>query len=263
MAKMNEIVAFGKIHKTGSYYMIMPRYGENLCEYFNKTGQRMSRFSVLAIGRAILEAFEKVHSYGYTYNDLKPDNILIGFDQKIGEDLSKNVFKNVSLHLIDFGFAESFLDQDGEHISKYSTDVFRGNTVFASRNQMNFRATSRRDDLQSLVYLMAFFLKDGEFLDFDYSKLQNQTEEHLFKKTKASKLKMTDEEICSGKALCILEFAREVNQIKFSEKPDYDKLRNLLTDIIDIEEVPEETEHNEPRNFITKESNICPNFNYF
>ena len=124
----------------------MPRFGQNLCDYFNNNDKKMSKFSVLAIGIAILDAFEKIHSHGYTYNDLKADNILMGFDQKTGEDTSVNVFKNTSLHLIDYGFAESFLIE-GQHIARAETNTFRGNTVFSSINQMNFKVTSRRDDL--------------------------------------------------------------------------------------------------------------------
>lgn len=67
---------------------------------------------------------------------------------------------------------------------------------------------------------------------------------------------MTVEEICSGKAKCILEFAREVKKIQFSEKPDYEKLRNCLIDTIDIEEVPEESEHNESRDFPKNDHNF-------
>ena len=105
MAKMQEIIAYGKLPNNGKLYIIIPRFGQNLWEYFSSTGFQMSKFSVLAIGRAILDAFERIHSFGYTFNDLKGDNILVGYDQKIGEDITQNVFKNTSLHLVDYGFA--------------------------------------------------------------------------------------------------------------------------------------------------------------
>lgn len=43
--------------------------------------------------------------------------------------------------------------------------VFRGNIMFASPNQLNFRTTSRRDDLISLVYLMIYMLNQGELIN--------------------------------------------------------------------------------------------------
>lgn len=46
----------------------------------------MSKFSVLAIGKAVLDSFEKIHIAGYAYNDLKPDNILLGENSILGTD---------------------------------------------------------------------------------------------------------------------------------------------------------------------------------
>lgn len=82
MNKVTEIVAYGKL-KNQSLYMIMPRYGTNLEEYFSKNKQKMSKFSVLAIGIALLNDFQKIHEAGFTFNDLKPDNILMGFKNEL------------------------------------------------------------------------------------------------------------------------------------------------------------------------------------
>ena len=75
---------------------------------------------------------------------------------KGGLDVDPEVF------LIDFGFAKKFLKKDGKtHIEETKTaDVFTGNIHFASERQMNFFATTRRDDLVSLFYLLIFMLND-------------------------------------------------------------------------------------------------------
>lgn len=39
----------------------------------------MSKFSVLAIAKAVITALEELHNKGYTHNDIKPDNIMIGY----------------------------------------------------------------------------------------------------------------------------------------------------------------------------------------
>ena len=55
-----------------------------------------------------MEIIERIHIAGYTYNDLKLDNIIIG-DSDFSDD---------SLHqlrLVDFGFAERFRKKNGEH----------------------------------------------------------------------------------------------------------------------------------------------------
>ena len=109
----------------------MTRFGKSLQQYLQRF-QILSKFSVLSIGLGMLDALEAIHAAGLTHNDLKPENILLGhFDQKIINDSNKNVFKDVKIHLIDFGFADAYM-VDQEHILPQEIDVFRGNMVMAS-----------------------------------------------------------------------------------------------------------------------------------
>jgi len=98
---------------------------------------------------------EKIHDSGYTYNDLKLDNILVG-------DISQKLESMHQIRLIDFGFAERYRDKDGNHIEELDVQVFRSNMIFASPNQMNFLTTSRRDDLKSLCYLLVYLFKNTD-----------------------------------------------------------------------------------------------------
>lgn len=54
------------------------------------------------------------------------------------------------------------MEKDGKtHIDPNSNvEVFQGNMLFASVRQMEFRRTSRKDDLVSLFYLLIFTLND-------------------------------------------------------------------------------------------------------
>ena len=57
----------------------------------------------------MLEIFEKMHYSGYTYNDLKLDNIMIGDQFNSIESLKQ-------IRLIDFGFATKYRDEAGNHL---------------------------------------------------------------------------------------------------------------------------------------------------
>jgi len=96
-----------------------------------------------------------IHGAGYTYNDMKLDNILVG-------DYTMNEKTMHQIRLIDFGFATRYLDKQGNHIEDQETDVFRSNMIFATVNQFDFKVTSRRDDLQSLSYLLIYLFNQGE-----------------------------------------------------------------------------------------------------
>lgn len=59
-------------------------------------------------------------------------------------------------HFIDVGLAEKYKDSNGIHRACEKTDKFTEVTAFASRSATNQRTQSRRDDIESLYYLIAF-----------------------------------------------------------------------------------------------------------
>jgi hypothetical protein len=62
-----------------------------------------------------------------------------------------------SLSLIDFGLASKFIKAK-QHVAPSSSDFFRGNILFASQAALHCRAQSRKDDIESLFYLVAFIM---------------------------------------------------------------------------------------------------------
>jgi serine/threonine protein kinase len=131
-------------------YFIMPKYTENLDQYLQRQSKIDSQ-TVLKIIVQLIEAFDIVHASGRTFNDLKPQNIMVEHD-KDGE---------LYIVLIDFGFSDKFLTAQGDHITNSELkDSFQGNILFSSYDQMDFKFTSRKDDLYSLVLMMLYMLND-------------------------------------------------------------------------------------------------------
>ena len=52
----------------------------------------------------MLEILEKIHYSGFTHNDLKLDNIMIG-------DQFNSISSLKEIRLVDFGFAEKYRDE--------------------------------------------------------------------------------------------------------------------------------------------------------
>ena len=61
------------------------------------------------------------------------------------------------VYLIDFGFAERYMDEFGVHKNEDHSN-FKGNRKYAGINSCNFRTTSRRDDIQSILFLLTDML---------------------------------------------------------------------------------------------------------
>jgi serine/threonine protein kinase len=85
----------------------------------------------------------------YAHNDLKLENILVGH-----KDPNR-------VHLIDFGLAQTFVDSEGTHVEKAYMRKFSGNFLFASLNSCRGNNKSRRDDIESCIYIMIYLLNDN------------------------------------------------------------------------------------------------------
>lgn len=85
----------------------MPMYGKSLEQYFKENDNSFECAFIIELGSKLIETLQLIHEAGYTYNDLKLDNILLDTDNV--PDVSK-------VRLIDFGFADKYLDSEGNHL---------------------------------------------------------------------------------------------------------------------------------------------------
>ena len=114
-----DVVDYGlAMHKSQLHaWVIMPRYGYNLDFYCGKLEYKLSHESILDIGKAMLFTLQATHRAGYVYNDLKLDNLMVGYGQRVSENSANRcMFKDCNIHLVDFGYASKFLDNEGNHI---------------------------------------------------------------------------------------------------------------------------------------------------
>ncbi len=96
----------------------------------------------------LIDLIEKLHSVNLVHNDLKLENIVVGV-----RDPSQ-------LHLIDFGLTQSLVDVNGKHIQKCYMKNFSGNFMFSSLNSCRGFNKSRRDDIESIFYILIFLLNN-------------------------------------------------------------------------------------------------------
>lgn len=97
---------------------------------------------------------------------MKLDNILVGHNDP------------QQIYLIDFGLSCRYLENDGTHCQKQYIEKFSGNFLFASLNSCRGNNKSRRDDIQSAMYIMIYLLNKNQLPWCDFHKqFKNQNYE--------------------------------------------------------------------------------------
>lgn len=126
-----------------NYYMVINLLGVSLQDLKNKV-QTFSLGLVLKIGIKIIGLLKTIHEKGLVHRDIKPDNFLFG----------PNGF--TQLYLIDFGFCRSYIDNN-VHIPMKPTHSMIGSRNYASIMSHRCHGLSRRDDVESLSYMLFYF----------------------------------------------------------------------------------------------------------
>jgi serine/threonine protein kinase len=197
---------FGKDDE--NYYMVINLLGKSLQEIKNKL-QKFSLSLILKIGIKIIQLLKMIHEKKLVHRDIKPDNFL--FDT------------NNNLYIIDFGFCKTYIEND-KHISIKNTHGLIGSYMYASINAHKYTELSRRDDLESLGYMLIYFYLD--FLPWQYMdcKLENNKiiEE---KKNIINTEKLPD---------IFIEYMNYVRNLLFDEKPNYSFIINNLVKKLDL-----------------------------
>jgi serine/threonine protein kinase len=196
---------FGKDDK--HYFMVINLLGESIENLRFKRGP-LSLKLTLQIGLQIINILESIHEKGLVHRDIKPDNFLLG----LGENSKK-------LYLIDFGFCRSYLKNDN-HIPLSSTRSLVGTPKFASINAHKLIELTRRDDLESLAYMLIYLhtcCLDDELL---VNKQNTEYIDYIDLKENLNKIQTIP--------IILLHYLQMTRQIEFDEKPDYKKMSELF-----------------------------------
>lgn len=191
--------------------LVMDHVGYSLENYLKRKGP-LALNSVLRVAINVQNRLQYMHESGFIHRDLKPANIMI--DGK----------RQTLVTLIDFGLSKQYRKPNGTHIPFRKGKGAAGTPLFMSCNAHRGSELARRDDLESLVYVIVFLASGVLPWVFCDGSNRREVMDNIF----ATKLLCKEGELFDGMVPQIEQYYRYVTSLHHSERPDYDMLRGLL-----------------------------------
>ena len=216
--ELNSIIGIPRLHQIGYYnpkiiISIQASLGLSLSEIFDKYFRGFNIKDMTMIAIQILERIKSIHSKNIIHHNINPDNLFIDFSK----------FQNV-IYLNNFINAIKF---DNNKICKFNKNILNKNLIFSSINSMKGVKIYKKDDLESLGYIIIYFLKGGlpwELLAFNSDLNHEEKNRIIYQIKKYIPLKILCEGIPEEFKLFI-EYIRKMNS---KEEIDFNYCFNLF-----------------------------------
>ena len=206
--------------------LVIQRLGYSLEHLFRYCGNRFSLKTVLLLADQMLQRLETLHDNRVIHRDLKPDNFVFGLEAHAND-----------LYLIDFGLSKCYVHPDTMvHIPFQTGKSLIGTPRYASINNHRGFEQSRRDDLESMAYLLLYFL--GGRLPWqatEKAKSVAKKEKMPFQKIGEWKERIAEADICPSAPEELVLLLKYSQALGFYERPDYQRVRQMLSRLFDAQ----------------------------
>jgi serine/threonine protein kinase len=118
---------------------------------------KVTKYHIANIGKQMINALEFLHNMGVVHRDIKPANFMLA---------------NGKIKLLDFGFAKKIINKNMGKDKRDIHNPFKkitaiiGTPNFISLNVHNLDEPSRRDDMESAIYILLYL-----WIDLPWTKL--------------------------------------------------------------------------------------------
>ncbi|KAL3090580.1 hypothetical protein niasHS_005492 [Heterodera schachtii] len=202
-------------HEYGHNILVMELLGAPVASLFAFCDRKFAKQTIVSLGEQMIHRIRHLHQRGFIHRDIKPENFLMGLHGK-----------ESTLYLIDFGLARRYRYRENRaltHIPFRRGRSFIGTAKYASLNSHKNIELSRRDDVESLAYVLIELI-NGHLPWKNISKRNATTRHQTSLRIRTLKEQTNWEEFCPSMA----KFIKYCREIPFNEEPDYDRLLDLL-----------------------------------
>ena len=210
-----KIITTGRTKKYN--ILIEPLLGGTLYSLYLDQNKNFTLKDICLISLQCISRLESVHNKGIIHCDIKPENFCVGLrDKRI-------------IYLIDFGISKKYRsDRTKKHIQFNITKTMCGTARYASMNALSGLQLSRRDDLESLSYMILYFLtKKLPWQGITAKSLATRYKKIYEKK---SELEKWDKFLSLPRQ--IQNFIKYCRNLGFSEDPNYKLMKNFFYDLM-------------------------------
>lgn len=197
-----------------SKIIIMDLLGSSLESLLTKH-KRFGMKTIILLAISMLDTIKHVHSCGFIHRDIKPDNFAIAYDNP------------EKLYCIDFGLSKKYLRRNGKHIDFSDKKKFCGTARYASIASHRNQEQSRKDDLESIAYILIYMYKGK----LPWQGIKHKEKKERYRLIGEKKASVKPEELCEGMPKEFLIFLKYVRNLDFDEKPHYSALKKMFTNL--------------------------------
>ena len=207
MEGIPKLLNFGVFNN--KHIIVMELLGKDLSKLFHELSKKFSLKTILMLAEQMINRTRSIHHKHLIHRDLKPENFLIGLK---GDDKKR-------LFLTDFGLVKRYVDDSGQHITCAERTTFSGTVRYCSVNTHKGQSMSRRDDFESIAYILMYFIR-GE-LPWDGWKTTQS--DQFYKDVQNKKESILETQFGKEMPEIIKDFLKYCRRLKYEEEPEYNQ----------------------------------------